>query len=52
MQWIVVAYIQGLLRLAQEMEELVGQAKLEIERHIVESARHCREWPVVRTQCL
>ena len=50
MQWKVVAYIQGLLRLAQAREEPVGQAKPEIELHIVESARHCREWPVVRTQ--
>jgi hypothetical protein len=50
MRWKVVAYIQGLLRPALVREEPVGQAKLEIERHIVESARHCKEWSVVRTQ--
>jgi hypothetical protein len=49
-QWKLVAYIQGLSRLAQAREEPVGQAKLEIERHIVESARHCRDSPVVRRQ--
>jgi hypothetical protein len=50
MQWKLVAYSLGSLRLAQAREEPVGQAKLEIERHIVESARHCREWLVVRTE--
>ena len=38
MQWKVVAYIQELSRLALVREEPVGQAKLEIELHIVESA--------------